>query len=76
MKLALATNTMPAPWFGNFDNDVDDITDALLGFATEDTDIACDDIEVTLTGQTFSGVVFEGVDMIDTSDCTELMCHP
>jgi hypothetical protein len=76
VKLAEATNTMLVPEFGNFDNDEGDITDALLGFATEDTGIACDDIEVTLTGQTYSGVAFEGADTINAADCTELMCHP
>jgi hypothetical protein len=62
------------PGFVDFNSDTH--TDALLGFATEATGIFCEDIEVTLTGQTYSAVGFTGTDTIDATDCLELMCHP
>jgi hypothetical protein len=73
VTLGFAANTMPLPWHADFDSDTH--TDALFGFATQDTGIFCNDAEVTLTGQTYSAVWFSGTDAIDATDCLELMCH-
>ena len=76
VKLAEATNFMPMPWFHNIDGDAGDFPDAVFGFATEETGIFCNDTKVTLTGETYSGILFEGTSAIDATDCAVLMCHP
>ena len=57
-------------------DDSDGNTDAAFGFYTQGTGIFCDDTEVTLSGETFSGVPFEGTDTIQTEDCETNNCHP
>jgi len=76
VKLGFATTYTPNPWFDDFDNDPSSITDAIFAFHTEETGIACNDTEVTLTGETLSGDLFEGTDTIDTTDCVAASCHP
>lgn len=43
--------------------------DLLLKFNIPDTGIACGDTDATLTGETFSGLVFYGTDTIETVGC-------
>jgi lysophospholipase L1-like esterase len=76
VKLGFATTYTPNPWLNDFDNDIGGHIDAVFGFKTEDTGIACNDTEVTLTGETYSGEPFERTDTIDATDCIELTCHP
>jgi hypothetical protein len=62
------------PLYGDPDNDSN--TDALFAFQTQDTGILCDDPDVTLLGETFSGDPFAGTDAIETTDCDTGGCHP
>jgi hypothetical protein len=50
--------------------------DTTLKFLTEDTGIFCNDTEVTLSGETYTGEAFTGTDVIDASDCVDGGCHP
>ena len=49
------------------DNDGD--MDVVLHFNTQDTGIACDDTEATLTGETFGGEAFTGSDAVSIVRC-------
>ena len=69
-----APNIAVSPLYGDYDGDSN--TDAAFVFRTEDSGIFCEDTEVTLMGETFSGVPFEGTDAITTADCEATGCHP
>lgn len=45
-------------------------------FSVEESGIFCNDTEVTLTGETYEGHQFIGVDTIDATDCETGGCHP
>lgn len=49
--------------------------DTTVKFAVEDSGIACDDTEVSLSGETYSGDAFIGQDAIDASACETGGCH-
>jgi hypothetical protein len=49
------------------DGDGDD--DLVLHFRTRETGIACGDLQLTLTGETFAGEPFEGSDSVRTVGC-------
>lgn len=68
-----AANIALNPLYGDYDSDGN--TDAAFAFTTSATGIACDDTEVTLTGETFSGQPFAGASPIVTVDC-DTGCHP
>lgn len=51
------------------DVDEDGDLDLLLHFDTQDTGIACGDIDATLTGMTFGGEAVAGTDTIVTVNC-------
>jgi hypothetical protein len=51
------------------DVDEDGDMDVLFHFDTQDTGIACGDIEATLTGMTFAGEPIIGTDTIETVNC-------
>ena len=51
------------------DVDGDGDWDMKLKFKTQETGIACGETEVTLTGETFDGQSFAGMDSIRTVDC-------
>jgi hypothetical protein len=55
------------------DQDSDGLNDALLHFLTGDTGVGCADTDMTITGETTTGVNFTGADSIST-DCNAL-CH-
>lgn len=59
----------------NFDDDQDSdgLDDAYLEFLTGDTGVGCADTEMTLTGETDTGLTFVGSDMI-TTNCNA-QCH-
>ena len=59
--------------YSQVNSGVDSYLDARFDFAMSATDIACNDTEVTLTGQTTGGVSFSGTDDI-TTDC-DAQCH-
>jgi hypothetical protein len=54
----------------------DDGTDMLVNFRTQDAGIFCNDTEVVLTGETFTGEVFSATDDVDATNCEEGGCHP
>lgn len=54
MGIGEAPTTTLAPWLGTFDDDPAGYIDAAITFNNRDTGIACDDTEVTLTGETIS----------------------
>jgi hypothetical protein len=62
------------PW--PLDHNGDYNTDVTYVFKTQASGIFCEDTEVTLTGETYSGQVFEGTGDIDASDCETGFCHP
>ena len=43
---------------------------------TEDTGIACEDTDATLTGETFGGDEFTGTDFVTPVNCEVSGCHP
>ena len=47
----------------------DDFLDMVFHFNAQDIRIACGDIEVTLSGETFGGDAFTGTDSVKTSGC-------
>ncbi|MEJ2139173.1 MAG: metallophosphoesterase [Gammaproteobacteria bacterium] len=49
--------------------------DTVVEFPVEDSGILCNDIEVTLNGELWSGRPVSGVDVIDASQCEEGGCH-
>jgi len=58
------------------DLDGDTNPDAVYGFDTFDSAIACDDTEVTLTGEMLDGDQFSATDTIETINCDAGGCHP
>jgi hypothetical protein len=58
----------------DFDSDGD--IDLVVGFRVEDSGIACEDTEISITGETHGGVLFTGSDDITTTDCETGGCHP
>jgi len=52
------------------DVDGDSDNDVIFGFNTQETGIVCGDTEASLTGKTYSGSVFAGVDSVVTVECT------
>jgi len=58
----------------DLDGDSDD--DLLFGFAIPEAGIICEDEELTVTGETFDGEAFFGVDSINTTNCETSSCHP
>jgi hypothetical protein len=62
------------PW--HLDTNADGDTDVVFAFKTEDSGIFCGDTEVSLVGETSTGISFKGTDTISTTDCTEQSCHP
>ncbi len=70
-------NRFPAPHIvENIDEDAGGNIDAFFRFDKIETGIACGDTEVTLVGETYSGVLFEGTDTIDVQQCGGVSCHP
>jgi hypothetical protein len=53
------------------DIDADGDGDLILHFKTQETGIACDDTEATITGQTLDGIPIVGVDSIKTVGCNK-----
>jgi hypothetical protein len=51
------------------DVDYDGDYDLVLKFRTQETEIACSDVEATLTGQTLDGVQITGTDSFKTVGC-------
>jgi hypothetical protein len=45
-------------------------------FDMQDTGIFCNDVEVSLTGETDLGEVIIGTDVIDATQCVTGGCHP
>lgn len=62
------------PFETDFDSDGD--IDARYLFQIQDTGIACEDTEATLTGQTDAAEPLEATDFITTPDCPNAGCHP
>ena len=61
------------------DTNNDGIDDIRLKFRIADTGLECDLVDhgVTLTGETNGGLIqFEGSDVVTTSECIEVSCHP
>lgn len=58
------------PRVTDVDNDGDN--DVIFAFNTQDTGIVCGDTEASLTGKTYSGGLFAGVDSVVTADCTPI----
>jgi hypothetical protein len=56
------------PRVTDVDNDGDN--DVIFAFNTQDTGIVCGDTEASLTGKTYSGSLFAGVDSVVTAECT------
>jgi len=52
----------------------DGLGDLLLRFKIRKTGIACGDTEATLTGETFDGISFTGIDSIKTVGCKPKKC--
>ena len=69
-----APNIALSPLYGDYDGDTN--TDAAFVFKTQGTGILCDDPDVTMQGETFSGDPFEGTGAIVTTDCATARCHP
>jgi len=57
--------------------EVDDLhgVDMKLLFRVEESGIACEDTEVTLSGETYAGEQVTGTDTIDATQCEETGCH-
>ena len=51
------------------DANEDGFLDLVFHFYTQETGIACGDIEATLTGETLDGIPIEGTDAVDTLNC-------
>lgn len=62
------------PWLQDVDGD--EQNDMIVGFDTSQTGIFCNDVEVTLTGETLLGKGFVGTDAISAVDCADTGCHP
>jgi hypothetical protein len=50
--------------------------DTLAHFRVQESGIFCNDTEVLLTGETYTGELFAGVDTIDATECESGGCHP
>jgi hypothetical protein len=61
-------------WVGDLNGD--SIDDLSAYVETQGTGIACDDTDLMLLGETFSGETFVGSDVISTPDCPSAGCHP
>jgi len=57
-----------APRVSDVDGDGDN--DVTFAFNTQDTGIVCGDTEASLTGATYYGTIFAGVDSVVTAECT------
>ena len=68
------TGTTTAPVITDIDGDTHD--DMLVTFDAYDAGIACEDIELDMTGAKVSGIQVEAVDIIQTDDCETGGCHP
>jgi hypothetical protein len=73
--LGEAANIAVVPWVVDADSDGEE-NDALFVFKTQSSGIFCNDTNVSLTGETYSGAPFAAVGPITTPDCTDLGCHP
>ena len=62
------------PTTGDVDGEFGD--DMVAKFNVQETGIFCDDTDVTLSGSTYAGDPFLGMDNIDASDCESGGCHP
>ena len=60
-----------SPIHGGHVEDVnnDDIFDMVFHFNTQDTGIACEDIQATLSGETFGGNAFTGTYAVKNAEC-------
>jgi len=76
-SLRFGINAAPivsGPFESDFDADGD--IDVFFSFQTQDTGIACEDTEVTLTGQTNIAEPLLATDFISTPACEDEGCHP
>ncbi len=67
-------HNIAVPWPVDVEDDGD--TDVLFAFGTQDASIFCDDDEVSVYGETYSGEPFIGSDVIEAIDCDDNGCHP
>ncbi len=58
------------------DLDGDSYDDMLVSFATQDTGILCEDTNVSVYGESYTGQTFAGIDPIETIECETSGCHP
>jgi hypothetical protein len=49
--------------------------DSEVRFRVDQAGIFCDDTEVNLYGETYTGEIIGGTDQIDASNCEEGSCH-
>jgi hypothetical protein len=56
--------------------DGDPDLDAIFTFNTQESGILCEDTELRLTGKTYSGHQFSGLDSVSTIGCADGACHP
>jgi hypothetical protein len=76
LKLGLGeAPNIASPWIVDADSD-GDVNDVLFAFRTQASGVFCGDTDITLTGETYSGVPFAAMDTISTSDCFDTGCHP
>ena len=61
---------------GVFDLNGDSYDDMWVSFATQDTGIVCDDTDVSVYGESYTGQTFSGIDQIATIECETSSCHP
>jgi hypothetical protein len=58
------------------DQNGDSYDDMGVLFATQDTGIVCDDTDVSVYGESYTGETFTGIDQIATIECDTGGCHP
>jgi hypothetical protein len=68
-EAGIANDIMVSDLDGQLGNDI------IAVFRVGEAGIFCNDTEVMLTGATYSGDHFEGVDMIDATECESGGCH-